>query len=424
MTQVTSWPRARAYREAIQAPRICFSDVRLRAADIHTDAMGIPLVASGKSAVVFKATADASDIAIRCFTRAVSGQRLRYQALQEYLGPVLPPYMAGFTYRDHEMLVEGIRYPVVEMDWVAGDPLDVWVRQRLGQGNALADQAAAWLAIIRDMLSRGMAHGDFANDNCLVSGSELKLIDYDGCFIPGLEDKYPGESGANHFQHPSRAGYYAANMDAFPSLVIFLSLLALQDNASLWQFHTDKNLIFEEKDFTASPQTSIWNALANSEDARVGKLAAVLASMCRSPVARLPSLGQVTARAGIQVTAKPPWKLVASDVGESPVWLRPRPAPEVPKTPAAPSATASTAWLKDHVGDHAPTRPPGGAWWEQRATPETKHEVTAPDQALEAGSGEPGPSQRVRPKVHPAVTVLILLAVITAVLLLVLLTQS
>jgi hypothetical protein len=370
--QPNNWPRPRDYQEAIQTPAVCFSDSRLRNAEIHTNKLGVPLAAAGKSAVVFQATANSADVALRCFTRAAPEQRLRYQELHAHLAPEPPSYMVDFTYRDQEMWVEGNRYPMVEMGWVAGDALDVWVREHLGRGNDLADQAAAWLLIMNDMQTRELAHGDLANDNCLVSGSQLKLIDYDGCFIPALAGKHPGEDGNPHFQHPGRAGYYAGDMDAFPSLVIYLSLLALQSDASLWQHHTDKNLIFAATDYKLPRKTPIWKALAKNPDARVVSLAAALADMCEASVATLPSLRAVVTGAEISLSGQRSGTSLDEEVGsltqddgESPWWSQealqggqgtrplPVPAPSVP--PSAPD------WLEDHVGSPRspiePTKP-------------------------------------------------------------------
>ena len=179
MTQPRSWPGAREYLDAIQTPAVCFSDPRLKAASIHQNSMRMPLAVAGKSAVVFKATAEGKDFAIRCFTRAASDQRLRYRALHTHLENT-PWYMVDFGYRDSEILVANTRYPLVEMEWVDGNPLDEWVGGHLRRNGDLARQAAAWLAIVNDMLHRKMAHGDIANDNCMVSGSQLKLVDYDG----------------------------------------------------------------------------------------------------------------------------------------------------------------------------------------------------------------------------------------------------
>ena len=380
MTPPGSWPRQKEYREAVQTPTVCFNDARLKRATVHTTPLGVPLMMAGKSALVFRVTADKKDVAIRCFTRSASDQRQRYRSLQLFLGPKLPSYMVNFAYRDQEILVRNDRYPLVEMDWVEGEPLDAWVANHLGQGTDLARRAAAWLHIANDMLDRKLAHGDIANDNCLVSDSQLRFIDYDGCFIPGLATRNPGESGAQHFQHPSRSGYYAANMDAFPSLVVFLSLLALQDNPSLWErFHTDRNLIFLDEDFKAPAVSGVWDSLARSADDRVRLLTGALAAMCQSPVSNLPSLRQVAGQAGIKVTAEPPWTLVPKKNGARPPedWLltptrrldwpsrRPAPAPGASPSPPAPPAPADPStlvsplgWIEDHLADAANTRRP------------------------------------------------------------------
>ena len=336
MTQPGSWPGARDYLDAIQTPTVCFSDPRLKAASIHPNNMGMPQAVAGKSAVVFKATAEGKDVAIRCFTRAASDQRLRYRALHTHLA-YTPWYMVDFGYRDNEILVANIRYPLVEMDWVDGNPLDEWVGSHLRQNGDLAGQAAAWLAIVQDMLQRKMAHGDIANDNCMVSGSQLKLVDYDGCYIPDLADRNPGETGAQHFQHPKRAGYYAGNMDAFPSLVIYLSLAALNADPSLWEhFHRDKNLIFHAEDYKRPQQTPIWNKLAQSPDTRVRSLAIALARMCREPVNSLRSLPEV-------VKGEPLWEQIIVQNRET--GTRKVPPPAAGQTPPPPS----NEWIRDHL---------------------------------------------------------------------------
>jgi hypothetical protein len=333
-TPPVRWPKIKAYREAVQSPELCFADADLRKAVIQMTPVGVPQVASGRSAVVFKATVESRTIAIRCFTRAATNTELRYEVLQKHVGLTPPPYLVRFAYRKEEIWVENGRYPLVEMDWVEGRPLNEWVHAHLGQGQYLIDQAADWLSMAGDMLSRGLAHGDIANDNCLVAGSELKLIDYDGCYLPGLADNQPGESGAQHFQHPRRSGHYARDMDAFPTLVVFLSLLALHDNPSLWdRFYTDKNLVFHDTDFQAPGRTPIWAALKASQDLRVRALTAALADMCKRPVDGLPSLPQVAQRAGVQLNPEAPRAPGLEDA--APWWQQEALAEQLRRRPAA-----------------------------------------------------------------------------------------
>jgi hypothetical protein len=392
VTRPHGWPQPTDYQDAVQTTAVCFADPYLRAVRIRENGMGLPLAAAGKSAVVFRADSASGDIALRCFTRAASDQQLRYQLLHEHLVLAPPAYMVNFQYRDQAILVNGRRYPVVEMGWVEGDPLDVWVRNHLGQGRDLAEQADAWLAISNDMRARELAHGDLANDNCLVSGTGLKLIDYDGCFIPELADKHPGEAGNPHFQHPGRSGHYSGNMDAFPALVIYLSLLALQGDTSLWNFHTDRNLIFAASDYAAAGQTPIWRALARDADARVVALAEALERMCESPVATLAPLGDVAAQAGIAVRRpagpglgpglSPPWLQEVLGNGHLTGTSRARPA-----GPAAPSLS----WLTDHVRDGRSGAPTAA----RRGPP--PHQPAGPGPAAPPRPGPAGRPRAARP---------------------------
>src|SRR6516165_10287379 len=179
MQPSSSWPNDVAYLEAIQTPSVCFSEPRLKAALIYSNDMGMPQAATGRSAIVFRADVDSADVALRCFTREAEGQQKRYQDLHEHLAHSIPRYMVDFIYWDREILVDGTRYPVVEMGWVEGQPLHLWVEQHLQRPYHLVRLAAIWLKVVEDLHARRMAHGDLSSDNCLVTGHKLKLIDYD-----------------------------------------------------------------------------------------------------------------------------------------------------------------------------------------------------------------------------------------------------
>ncbi len=297
MAITDNWPGSSGYLDAVQAPQISFADAQLRNARILADPYGLPLAATGKWAVVFRATVGSRDVALRCFTREASDQESRYRALYAHLADNWPSYLVDFTYRDREILVGGTRYPVVVMSWAEGQSLDAWIGQHLKRGRDLASLAMTWLEVVKDLERRGMAHGDLDNGNCLVSRSGLTLIDYDGFFVPSLADAPSRVAGIPDFQHPGRPGYYAPNMDAFPALVIYLSLLALESDRSLWRrYHTGENLIFSASDYAAPRATQIWQDLTDSEDLGVRRLTTALADMCDAPIESLPSLSQVAHR--------------------------------------------------------------------------------------------------------------------------------
>jgi hypothetical protein len=297
MAIVRKWPRSSDYLEAVQAPEASFTVPQLRSAVIRVDQLGIPSAATGKSAIVFRATVGSQDVALRCFTREASHQESRYRALRAHLDGNWPRYLVDFTYRDHEILVGARRYPVVEMSWAEGQTLNAWIGQHLRQDRELVSLAMRWLEVVKDLEGRGIAHGDIDSDNFLVSGFDLTLIDYDGVFVPALSDAPPGEAGIPDFQHPGRPGYYAPNMDAFPALVIYLSLLALESDRSLWQrYHSGENLIFSASDYAAPQGTRIWQDLAGNRDPGVRRLTAALADMCDAHIDSLPPLSQIVGR--------------------------------------------------------------------------------------------------------------------------------
>ena len=297
MATAGRWPRPADYLHAVQVPQASFADRQLRNASIRVNQFGIPEAATGKSAIVFRATIGSQDVALRCFITEASYQRSRYRGLYAHLADNWPSYLVNFAYHDDQILVEGQRYPVVVMSWALGQPLDAWIGQHLQRGRELASLAMKWLEMVNDLERRGMAHGDLDNGNCLVNRSDLTLIDYDGFFVPSLAHTPPRGAGIPDFQHPGRPGYYAPNMDAFPALVIYLSLLALESDRSLWQrYHTSENLIFSASDYLSSRNTQIWQDLAGNRDPSVRRLAAALADMCDAPIDSLPPLSQVVDR--------------------------------------------------------------------------------------------------------------------------------
>jgi len=176
------------------------------------------------------------------------------------------------------------------------------------------------------------AHGDLQHGNILVDGSgQIRLVDYDGFFLPALRGRPPGEVGHANYQHPERLqkGYYEENADAFSALVIYLSLLALPLDSGLWQFHNGENLILKADDLQRPWQTPVWSRLRGSPDAEVRRLAAELAQFCRGPVADVPDLETVLQRLPTRPAPAP------GSVAALPV-SRPAVTPSQPVQPAPP----------------------------------------------------------------------------------------
>jgi len=262
------------------------------------------LAATGNVVVVFRLRLAEGDVALRCFTRKVSFEALarRYRVLNLHLEPATSPALTPCLYRSHEILVEGVRYPVVEMPWRPGLQLHRYVERHLHEPGVLHALADEWRILMAQLRAVRFAHGDLADGNVLVDErGQIHLIDYDAAFVPGLEDEPPSEIGKPNYQHPDRLnpdgpdyGYYAANVDAFAALVVYLSLRALADDAERWRrYHTGENLIFEQDDYQNPGYTPIWLDLRNSKNGEVKHLAEVLEGYCLGSVADLPNLEEV-----------------------------------------------------------------------------------------------------------------------------------
>ncbi len=198
MSVAVRWPTAVDYQTALQTPSLCFKDPLLRQATVLTDPLGLPLAATGNVVVVFRLRLAEGDVALRCFTRKASFETLarRYRVLNLHLEPATSPALMPCIYRSNEILVEGVRYPVVEMPWRPGLQLHRYVERHLHEPGVLHALADQWRILMVQLRAVRFAHGDLADGNVLVDErGRIHLIDYDAAFAPGLEADPPQEVG-------------------------------------------------------------------------------------------------------------------------------------------------------------------------------------------------------------------------------------
>src|SRR5438477_81764 len=93
---------------------------------------------------------------------------------------------------------------------VQGPTLNEFVRGALDRPATLEALGQLWLRLAVRLREAGLAHGDLQHGNVLlVPGStpqslKLKLIDYDGMWVPALAGRPSGEVGHANYQHPQR----------------------------------------------------------------------------------------------------------------------------------------------------------------------------------------------------------------------------
>jgi outer membrane biosynthesis protein TonB len=309
----TAWPQPTDYNVAIQSPALCFADAELRQGVPELlPTLGVPRACSGNFADVYRLDAPAGAFAVKCFTRPVADLARRYRTVAEHVRQQRRPFLVDFDYLEKGVFAAGAWWPVVKMRWAEGQPLNAVVRAHLDRPAVLERLARMWARLAEELRGAGIGHGDLQHGNVLlVPGRKdgalaLKLVDYDGLFVPALAGSPPGERGHASYQHPARAegrGYGPA-VDHFAHLVIYVALRALASGgAGLWErFDNGDNLLFRAGDFRAPASSPLFAELSRHPDGEVRGLAHRLADACAGPPERVPFLPDLLGA----VTVPPP----------------------------------------------------------------------------------------------------------------------
>ncbi|MHB8625886.1 MAG: phosphotransferase family protein [Aggregatilineales bacterium] len=277
-----AWPNPNQYAEAIQNPKLSFADPELQRGTVLLNKYKLPRPISGNFATVFEIEGGGRKWAVRCFLREVTNQQQRYAAITKHLYSHPLGCMVGFEYLPQGIKVGVKWYPILKMDWIPGEPLDRYIEDHLNMPATLESLADQWVNLCKSLRQADLAHGDLQHGNILVTDqNQLKLIDYDGVYIPAVIGFPQNEIGHRHYQHPSRTsdeGVSASNfrnVDNFPAQVIGLSLYALSIDSTLWEKTGAgvENLLFRDVDYNDPTGSKTLNLLRNHADTRIRTIA-------------------------------------------------------------------------------------------------------------------------------------------------------
>ena len=299
-----SWPLSHEFNEAIQNPRLVFADPDLKAAEVVVGAQGLPLPRSGNFADVYQMRgADGREWAVKCFTRPVVGLADRYARISKALGTANFPFAIGFSFLAEGIRVGGVWRPVVKMEWVEGLLLNQVVRENAGRPAVLAALGMMWVKLCKRLREAGIAHADLQHGNVLLvpglrpGAYGLKLIDYDGMYVPALANTPSGEVGHPSFQHPARAAgrTYSPDVDRFPHLAVATALKGLaMVGPSLWdRYDNGDNLLFTEEDYRKPAGSKVMRELWETESPTVQSFVGRMALACGRPIPQTPWLDQI-----------------------------------------------------------------------------------------------------------------------------------
>jgi hypothetical protein len=271
---LTDWPTPLDYQEEIQYPTNCFIDPDLKFAKFKKDRYDFPLGISGNFASVYHATTrQGLHKAVRCFQRPTIDLADRYEQISVYLSTLStkkPSSLVEFKYIENGIRVKQRKfYPIVKMDWVDGDPLNVFIKKHIRDKKILQDLTNKFVVVAKQLRRARIAHGDLQHGNIIVTPRfEIRLIDYDGMYIPAFKGKRSMESGHPNYQHIQRdSSQFDENLDNFSELIIYLSLRAIMIDTSLFEKYNNlDNLIFQRADFLHPTTSELIKRLRNSND--------------------------------------------------------------------------------------------------------------------------------------------------------------
>lgn len=300
---MTMYPSFSEYMQAIDLSGDTLNQLRhlrpIRKAD------GQPYFSSGNFAVVFRMenTQTGAWVALRCFLREVPRRRERLQHIADYLHRNPSPHLLPITYYPQEIWVEtrfgqSGEFDLMTMPWAEGQTLGTYVAMCCAANDtgALRQLAYRFDAMANWLLAQPFAHGDLKPDNIMVgTDGTLRLIDYDGCYVPNLHGLPSPELGSPPYRHPDRSAvHYNPHLDDFSLLLLSLELHALSHNPAL--FSPMDSLLIGPADLENPDQSERWQQLRQLSVTDVRARLALLEFARYTPIGQVASLKTLVSR--------------------------------------------------------------------------------------------------------------------------------
>ncbi len=345
---MTTWPTPQDYNEAIQMPAFSFADDELRTGQPDLSPLGLPRPITGAFASVYRVRSQSRDWAVRCFLRDVSDQHQRYQTLSKYLPPNGSPYTAGFQYIPQGIKLPMGWFPILKMEWLEGKSLEQFVGEYINNPQTMQLLADRFKQLVVTLNRKGLAHGDLQHGNIIVVPTGIKLVDYDGMYVPDFKGRRATELGHPNYQHPLRsAEHFGDYLDNFSAWVIYCSILMLGIDKGLWRqlVGGDECLLFRQADYANPYRSYAFAVLEHHTNPQIQHMARVLRSLLQCGPDGVPPITESVAPLNDMPTLPDPASLLSTRVttaewtdSESPerarnVWPKPEYFEQAAKTP-------------------------------------------------------------------------------------------
>lgn len=233
-----------------------------------------PKYESGNKAIVFKVIDDKTEKtkALKLFLIDNKERFSQYLEISNFLNKFSTKFFVSFNFIKKFIYVEVSQnpeenyFPGLIMEWAEGKTLGSKIQELCitKDKKNLKKIAESFKELSVFLLKNNIGHGDLKHDNIIVDENyEMKLIDYDGIFVPAFNNQISKELGTDSFQHPLRkSDDFNANIDHFSILTIYCSLVALSVNPDLYlKFNDQQNLLFTKEDFLKPDDSELFKVL-------------------------------------------------------------------------------------------------------------------------------------------------------------------
>lgn len=316
------YPQITDYNEAIQNPRISLPDPELKVGSVDKTHLGLPIVLSGGFALTYVIRSGAHTWAVRCFHQEIPGVENRYKQISHVLSSLKSGYFVEFEFLPQGIVVNGGKYPIVKMRWVDGQTLDTFLDKNYRSQEVIQRLRSSFMEVATKLSEWGIAHGDLQTLNVLVQGSQLRLIDYDGMFVPGMQEGNGTEIGHRHYQHPDRnRATFGPKMDRFSLISIYMSLSAIAEKPEFYSKYRSggEAILFTANDYEDPASSPLFNDV--SRITNLTKHVEAFEKICNAPVEEVPSLDDFVALRNIPI-AKRTTRTESSQTGPKPIRLQ------------------------------------------------------------------------------------------------------
>ena len=324
---IDNWPGHNEYDVAIKNHHKTFPPEYKNGDFVLQNVHPIPIREVGGFAIAYKFKKnDDDELAIRVFQEKGFSKKRgeRFKKISKFFQDenILEkiPSLVSFQFKSEAITLKNIRikdkngsietkseikFPLIEMQWVKGQNMGNYINKIFDDKQKMIQLSEKIRIVFSDLENNGVSHGDIAPENIIITPKEeIKLIDYDGFFIPQFRGDSPVEEGHTEFQHHNRGNsnikdypVYDEKLDRFSALVTYLSLKAIAYDPSFKNFiDNDKVLCFTKDDFMKiknGEKPEIIIELEKTKDGLICDLTDELIKSCKEDRPNIRSLEEI-----------------------------------------------------------------------------------------------------------------------------------